>query len=198
MKEFLERISTTVALGLGLSLAFLYYVSPFYDDGKALQTQIDSAKVEMAVKTKEKEKIESDIAEAKRIKERVNLLSEKFKQAVQYLPTEWKEDALLTDISKQAQIAGVTVVKINSQKERVAIGVYEEMKIDFEIKGSFTSMMLFISNMTKIKRIVEVSEVNMKSDDPEAELPSLTSVGKFTTYRYISPQERATRDENKQ
>lgn len=198
MKEFLERISTTVALGLGLSVAFLYYVSPFYDDGKVLQGQIDSAKVEMAIKTKEKEKIEADIAEAKRIKERVNLLSEKFKQAVQYLPTEWKEDALLTDISKQAQIAGVTVVKINSQKERTSVGVYEEMKIDFEIKGSFTSMMLFVSNMTKIKRIIEVSEINMKSDDPDAEMPSLTSIGKFTTYRYISPQERATRDETKQ
>lgn len=194
MKEFLERISTSVALALGLSFAFIYYFTPLFDDGHELQAQIDAAKIQLAVKKKEKDKVESDIAEAKKIKERVNLLSEKFKQAVQYLPTEWKEDALLTDISKQAQIAGVTVVKINTQKERIAVGVYEEMKIDFEIKGSFSSMMIFISNVTKIKRIIEVSEIFMKSDDPDAESPNLTSTGKFTTYRYISPQERATNE----
>ncbi len=197
MKEFLERVTVGVAVGLGLSVAFLYYVSPFFDDGKTLQTQIDSTKVQLAVKVKEKEKLDADIAEAKRIKDRVNLLSDKFKQAVQYLPTEWKEDTLLTDISKQAQIAGVTVIKINSQKERTAVGVYEEMKIDFEIKGSFTSMMLFMANMTKIRRIIEVSEVTMRSDEPDAETPNLTSIGRFTTYRYISPQERATKDAKK-
>lgn len=195
MKEFLEKISTSVALALGLCLAFVYYFTPLFDDGHELQAQIDSAKVQLVIKKKEKEKIENDINEAKRIKERVNLLSEKFKIAVQYLPTEWREDSLLTDISRQAQIAGVTVVKINTQKERTAVGVYEEMKIDFEIKGTFASMMIFISNVTKIKRIIEVSEIFMKSDDPEAETPSLTSTGRFTTYRYIPPQERAAKNE---
>jgi type IV pilus assembly protein PilO len=197
VKEFLERISTSVALALGLCLAFVYYFTPLFDDGHVLQQEIDNTKVQLAVKKKEKEKVDSDISEAKKIKERVNLLSEKFKQAVQYLPTEWKEDSLLTDISKQAQIAGVTVVKINTVKDRATAGVYEEMKIDFEIKGSFASTMIFISNVTKIKRIIEVTEILMRSDDPDAEMPSLTSTGKFTTYRYISPQERATKDEKK-
>lgn len=194
--EFLQRLTIGVALGIGLIFAFVYYFTVF-DDGSAIQNQINAAQSALSLKIEKRESLKKDIEEAKKIKDRVNILSEKFKEALKFLPTEWKEDALIADISKQAQIAGVTIVKINPQKDKVKMGIYEEMGIDFEINGSFVSTMLFMSNVSRIQRIIEVVDFYLRNENPDAENPILKSTGRLMAYRYIQPDQKDNPDAKK-
>lgn len=191
--EFFSRLTFGLAVVLGAGIAALYYLMLF-DDGKVLEKEINDLQVQMAVKAKEKTKLQKDIQESLKIKERVNTLSDQFREALQYLPSEWHSDELISDISKQAQISGATIVKMSPQKEIITKDIYEEMRVDFELKGSFVSLMLFVANISKIKRLIEVSELYFKNEKIDAESPILNLSGRLIAFRYLSKEDQGAQN----
>lgn len=189
MVEYLIKLPFSMALLFGSALTLVYYFA-LYDGGESIDTEAANRRIEIGLKEKEKERLTKNIDEGLRIKEKVSVIGDQFKEAFQFLPGEWESDKLISDISKQAQISGATVVKITPETEMKKVDIYETMNIDFELKGSFSSLALFIANISKIRRIIDVQELKFLNNEPDAEAPVLNVTGKMIAYRYLPPAEQ--------
>ncbi|MDZ4662501.1 MAG: type 4a pilus biogenesis protein PilO [Pseudomonadota bacterium] len=196
MAEFFEKLTFGLVIFFGISLAALYYIF-LYNDGSVLDSLIVNKNIEYGLKEKVSEGLKRDIEEGLLLKEKVAVIGSQFKEAFEFLPAEFQADKLISDISKQAQVAGATVVKMSPQKETKKESIYESMGIDFELKGSFSSLTLFIANISKIKRILEVEELKFINTEEDIESPIINLNGRIVGYRYLSQEEPGNANEKK-
>lgn len=199
MVEFFQNLTFRTAILVGLAIAGLYYFL-IYDDGSNLDNAIKNKNIEYGLKEQEKVKLNKNIEEGIKLKEKVEIVGGQFKEAFEFLPTVLEAEKLISDITKQAQVSGATVVKITPVKDREKEkdGIYESMGIDIELKGTFSSLTLFIANISKIKRILEVDQLAFTNGEEDVESPTLNLNGRIVGYRYITPEEqRKPENENK-
>jgi len=186
--EAFTGLKFAAAVLIGLALSAVYYLVLF-DDGSVLDRKTQAQKVKLQSTIEEIRKVKQDISEANRLKDKVEQLSTQYREALQYLPTEWRQDELITEISKQAQVAGVRIVKINPKKDTKIQQGYEKMVIDFELSGTFTEVAIFLSNMTKIKRLISIGDFELVNKSEDVDSPVLVFTGDFFAYRYLKEDE---------
>ena len=202
MAEFFTKITFGMAIVMGVAIAGIYYFL-LYEDGSKIDTMIRNKNIEFGLKEKERERLQKDIADGLKLKEKVATIGSQFKEAFEFLPTEFQAEKLISEISKQAQVAGATVVKMSPQKDQKEKPknskevAYETMGIDFELKGSFSSLTLFIANISKIKKILEVDELKFVNNEQDVESPVISLNGRIVGYRYISQEDSGKIDAQK-
>ena len=121
-----------------------------------------------------------------RFKEEVQKLNQQLARVVQELPNQREIPNLLETISNLGGINGLDVIYIKPQND-VDQGFYAEVPIAIKVKGGYHEMGLFLDALSRLPRIINVSNITMGNarEDARSGVILLDISALATTYRYV-------------
>jgi type IV pilus assembly protein PilO len=111
-------------------------------------------------------------------------MEQKLKLALRQLPDSKELPGLLTDVSSLGKDAGLEF-KAFRPRDEVNRDFYAEVPIEIEFSGDYHDIARFFDRVSKLPRIVNVSELNMEIIDQKADSTRLKVHGEATTFRFI-------------
>jgi len=172
------KVIIWVAAMLLPTAAFLFfYYFPKNDEIKVLEKskvtlerEIDEAKA----RANELDKHKAEMAETEML----------FQQASVLLPQKKEIPSLLTNISGLGTGSGLDFVSFQPKGE-VAKEFYAEIPVDISVRGPYHNVGNFLYQVSKLDRIVSVSNITLGS--PALDKGEMLLTGRFTlvTYRFI-------------
>jgi len=111
-------------------------------------------------------------------------LEQRLKQALRQLPDSKELPGLLTDVTSLGKDAGLEFKAFRPHDE-IGRDFYAEVPIEIEFSGDYHDIARFFDKVSKLPRIVNVSELNMEIDSQGSESTRLKVKGEATTFRFI-------------
>lgn len=175
----LHRILICVGALVLLVGGFLYFLYlPKIQDIEKLKTK--KASIEKQLKT-----ISEKAAQLAEYQEKMKKAEEDFMIAKAVLPETKEMDSLLSNISQSAKDAGLEEL-LFEPKSMAKKNFYAEQPISIKLSGSYHNVATFFDNVSRLNRIVNIQNFEMKSGKSETILDtSCTAV----TYMYVETEE---------
>lgn len=176
-------------LGIGILLAAVYYFVMF-DDGTLLNDQIAQAKTRLETANRQLGETEKALAESERFEKEVQGLARQFEKITDFMPSTVTAVDLTTVVNKQAQLAGVKIVKVEPDPEVKRVSFYEMTKVNLELEGSYAQIATFLSYISRIPRLLtfEMTSISLPSSGAPGEMSSagkLLFSSSMVGYRYL-------------
>lgn len=124
------------------------------------------------------------------LKARLVALDEAIKVAITLLPETREIPELLTQISQLGLSSGLEFRLFKPEPERPA-DFYAEVPVSLSILGLFHDLARFFDHLSKLARIVNVTEIKISLAKGRGEASTLTTNCLLTTFRFLEPQEAA-------
>jgi type IV pilus assembly protein PilO len=124
------------------------------------------------------------------LKARLAALDEALKVAITLLPETREIPELLTQISQLGLSAGLEFRLFKPEPEKPA-DFYAEVPVSLEILGYFHDLARFFDHLSKLSRIVNVTDIKIGLAKGSKETYTLTTKCLLTTFRFLEPQETA-------
>jgi type IV pilus assembly protein PilO len=124
------------------------------------------------------------------LKARLAALDEALKVAITLLPETREIPELLTQISQLGLSAGLEFRLFKPEPEKPA-DFYAEVPVSLEILGYFHDLARFFDHLSKLSRIVNVTDIKISLAKGSKETYTLTTKCLLTTFRFLEPQETA-------
>lgn len=181
----IERLPAAARFGLlvGVFLAVigLYWVTIYGGE----RNKLNQKRVQLT-------KVQSEIAEARAVasnlksfQEQRELLRKELEGALQRLPNDTELPGLLTDVSSLGKKSGLEIRAFNPG-QKVNKGFYAEVPIQLEFYGSYHDLGRFFDRLSRLSRIVNVTELRMTLDSNRGDKPKLQIKGTATTFQFVS------------
>lgn len=142
-------------------------------------------------------KIEAEIVEARTVasnlktfEEEQEVLKAELKAALRQLPNSSELPVLLTDITSLGKKSGLEIHQFRPSSE-VQHGFYAEVPIALRLFGAYHDVGIFFDRLSKISRIVNITELAMKLSEYRNDTPRLEVTGVATTYFFLDDSARA-------
>ncbi len=136
-------------------------------------------------------KIEAEIVEARTVasnlktfEEEQEVLKAELKAALRQLPNSSELPVLLTDITSLGKKSGLEIHQFRPSPE-VQHGFYAEVPIALRLFGAYHDVGIFFDRLSKISRIVNITELAMKLSEYRNDTPRLEVTGVATTYFFL-------------
>jgi type IV pilus assembly protein PilO len=185
-----QKIAILVA-AIALPLALFYFL--LYSPKQQEITKLEGNKA----------KLEREIASLKttasKIKEHQAKIAEteaRFKIASVLIPDQKEIPTLLTNISSLATNSGLEVLSFKPRGEAIR-DFYSEIPVDIQVKGSYHNFGYFLYQVSKLPRIVTVSNVKMGSPKREGGNMQLSTDFNLVTYRFLDQSEQQANEQAK-
>ncbi|MCP3930504.1 MAG: type 4a pilus biogenesis protein PilO [Bacteroidetes bacterium] len=108
-----------------------------------------------------------------------------FNQTAELLPKDKEIPKLLKDISSLGRVAGLDFLKFQPLADRPK-DFYSEIPVNINVRGPYHNMGYFFDQVSKLERIVSVSNVKMTNPKKEAGELLLKSNCQLVTYRFTN------------
>lgn len=142
-------------LSVGLVFGYFYYLwKPLNGEKVRLTRDLENLQREL----NEKRRIASDLD---RLQEEINTLQGQLKEAMAILPEEKEVPSLLTQISTLGTQTGISFL-LFKPGTLVSRDFYSEFPIQIRVEGTYHSLGLFLDRISKMKRIVNVSDLKIR------------------------------------
>jgi type IV pilus assembly protein PilO len=169
-----------VALILLLPIVVFYFL--FYQPKAEKITSLNNQTVQLKKDVQEakskaanKEQFEKELAEAK----------SKFEEMAMLLPKGKEIPKLLKDISSLGRNAGLDFLTFKPLAD-VPKDFYAELPVSINVRGPYHNMGFFFDQVSKLERIVSVTNIKMSSPTKEGSEMLLKSDCKLVTYRFTN------------
>ncbi len=172
-KKLLIYVGTLIVVIAAFTALLIF---PKYQGIVGLQTDLEEAQATLAT-------AKAKAANSERFKAELEATQREFEKALQLLPDQKEIPALLTNISDLGRKAGLEFI-LFKPKEEVQKDFYAEIPVEIVVLGSYHSVAIFFDKVSKLPRIVNISNVIMT--DPkvlDGEVLVRTSC-LATTYRF--------------
>lgn len=182
---FLSGLAHSRAALVSAILCLVYYLVGFDDGGKI--------KAQIAAKSSEKQKIETETAAIDRQIEELRVLkaaqdrdAARLESLLKFIPEKLTKVDLMRALSNEAKAVGVSLAGLKDTGAPKVGDLYEELSVNVDITGSFAQLMMFLANLTRLPNIVSVSQLEISymatrgQDDVRLKMAS-TVVG----YKYL-------------
>jgi type IV pilus assembly protein PilO len=144
---------------------------------EAKEVSMQRALEEVKAKAANLAKFEKELEEAKLI----------FETAAVLLPNEKEIPQLLKDISSLGRTAGLDFLTFKPLAD-IPKDFYAEIPVTINVRGPYHNMGFFFDQVSKLERIVTVSNVKMGSPKKEAGEMLLKSNCRLVTYRFTNKE----------
>jgi type IV pilus assembly protein PilO len=111
-------------------------------------------------------------------------MEQRLKIALRQLPDSKELPGLLTDVTSLGKDAGLEFKAFRPQDE-IGRDFYAEVPIEIEFSGDYHDIARFFDRVSKLPRIVNVSELNMEIAAQTVDSTLLKVSGEATTFRFI-------------
>lgn len=179
-----------VSMWLGSLLLFgfifwQYFYSAKQDEYDQLAEKLDTVNKQIQTETARVNKLPQLRKELERLNELYVLASEK-------LPKEDQADKLLGSISYVAKNAGIDAPRFTPDQGESIKEFYAEKLVNVEMRGSYHKVAVFLDELAKLPRIVNVADIVMEhpksfreSDGVEVDVKGVLKI-----FRFLRPEER--------
>jgi type IV pilus assembly protein PilO len=170
------------ALIITLLVVFLLLL-PKHKEIKALEQKISKQENEIATDQAKAAKLPELTLENEKLRMRLNELKLQ-------LPEEKEVSTLLKQVSELCIGSGLKIALWKPEQRRThASGIVYEIPVKVELSGGYHSLGYFFSSLTKLNRIVNISDIKISDPKPEKE----TAVAKIsftaTTFSVVPEEE---------
>lgn len=171
----------------GLSYVFILVVVWFALIAPTFES-IDEAIAKQTDLTTKRNAVRARAANRAAFEARLEELAAKLKQALKELPNGREIPGLLSEIDGLARKSGLDVRKFQPLPE-VMHDYYAEVPVQVIMDGGYHEIGIFFDRVSKMSRIVSVSDIDIGTPNLSGEEVSLTVSGKVVTYRFLSDEE---------
>ena len=192
MNELFEKYSSlspqnkvTLAVGLVLGFALIYYLLYFQDmetEYKRMNYRQNSAVNEFSEKY-------IQASNVKNLNKYIQNLNSKLDKAVLLLPETGDISKLLRDLAVLAKKYQIYIDKF-FPKEEVLKDFYVEVPIEIIVRGSYHNIALFIQEMNRLPRIVNIFNLSLKNPVRSNETNEIELTGQLLAKTYHSGVEK--------
>ena len=151
------------ALVLGLMIAGLYYLIIF-DGGELERANIESLNQQKKTKQAELQRLEGQMRNVREYEAAKVQVGQEIEKIVSFIPRDFRISEFMKILSTEAKAAGTSIVNIADSSGRAGIdhGFFKEISVRVELEGSFSQVMVFLSYLTKIDRVITMSELSVE------------------------------------
>lgn len=128
--------------------------------------------------------VRSVAANVGKFEEEIAALERKLKVALRQLPDSKELPVLLTDVNTLGKNAGLEIKAFRPGSE-VKRDFYAEVPIEIEFVGRFHDIATFFDQVSKLPRIVNVAQLEIKIDEESAIETVLKMSGEAVTFRFL-------------
>ena len=175
-KNFRALILVGVAVAVLCIYGFTLY-SGISKKAVALQGQLTQIQTKIA----ESRAVASNL---KSFKEKQQELGAELEIALRRLPNQKELPVLLTNMSSLAKKSGLEIRSFKPAAE-VNRGFYAEVPISIEFLGRYHEAGIFFDRLSRLSRIINITELKMSLADRKALVPVLKVEGTATTFRFV-------------
>jgi type IV pilus assembly protein PilO len=175
------KIKLAITLGIVILPLVIFYFTYYQQKAEKIQN-LNKQKVTLAQQIKEVKlktanlaKFEKEMAEAENL----------FLEASALLPREKEIPKLLKDISALGRNAGLDFLTFKPLAD-IPKDFYAEIPVTINVRGPYHNMGFFFDQVSKLERIVSVSNVKMSSPKKEGGEMLLNSDCRLVTYRFTN------------
>lgn len=176
-KKFKVAIAVLLFL-LPVVLFYFVWFQPQQEKNNLLVTQRTTLKRDL-------QKAKTKAANRGKLQAELNATEERFAEASLLLPKEKEIPALLTNISALGRGAGLDFLTFKPQAD-VPKDFYSEIPVDIQVRGPYHNMGIFLDQVSKLDRIVTVSNITMGGPQKESGEMLLNSSCRLVTYRFTN------------
>jgi type IV pilus assembly protein PilO len=175
-------LAVTPGIIIAAVVIFLFIV-PKNKEIKALEIKIATQENEIAKDQAKADKLPQLTFENERLRNRLNELK-------QQLPEEKEVSTLLKQVSDLCIRAGLKVGLWRPQERKVhPSGIVYEIPVRVELTGSYHNLGYFFSSLTKLNRIVNISDIRLGNPRPDKGVTMLSITFTATTFSAIPEEE---------
>ncbi len=176
-KKFKVAIALLLFI-LPIVLFYFLWFQPQQEKNSQLSNQRTTLKRDL-------QKAKTKAANRGKLQAELNATEERFAEASLLLPKEKEIPTLLTNISALGRGAGLDFLTFKPQSD-VPKDFYSEIPVDIKVRGPYHNMGTFLDQISKLDRIVTVSNINMGGPKKESGEMLLNSSCRLVTYRFTN------------
>lgn len=169
---------------------FVWYVYlPAREEITQLEGEISTLNAQIATDRAKVRRLDDLKAENIRLQARL-------KEATEQIPTEDEITGLLRQVSSDGTTAGLDfkVWRPGGRKASPS-GLYTEIPVAIEVRGGFHNVAFFFDTISKMKRIVTISDISISDPKVENTVNKVQVVFKATTYTAATEGEKQQANE---
>lgn len=196
MEQKLKEIDTAKALLIGVVIAVVYYFALF-DDGSSLEMSINTTQASITQKTTEIASMKKTLEDAKKHAEISAKIGAELEQVLQAVPESYNSVELMKLISNEAKVVGANILSVKGNDVKLKDtdeASFAPIRVDVDLTGTFNQIMLFLSNMTKVSKVILMKTINIQGAKntmtSSTASPSLSFKASFEAYRYVPDSAR--------
>lgn len=178
-------LDNRIKLGIAALLLLLPIVVFYFAFYQPNRDTITSLEMKSATLAEDIRKLQQKERNKPQLVAEVAKVEEEFKQAAQMLPKEQEIPSLLKDISALGQNAGLDFLSFVPRPETPR-DYYNEIPVDITVRGPYHSVGYFFDQISKLDRIVSVSNITMGSPQKVTGEMLLDSQCQLMTYRFTN------------
>jgi type IV pilus assembly protein PilO len=156
---------------------YLAFVSPAEDDLVLLQRQVTTLDQQLLQKRAIAQNLARYRVEVERLKQRLN-------EALTLLPNDAEIPELLQKIAALVEQSDCEMSTFEPQGEQVA-GFYARIPVKMAIVGNYHSIAVFFDKVSKLARIVNVTNINLSEPATENSKVVLKATFLATTFKFV-------------
>ncbi len=187
MEKFLEQFSKVplqqklgalvlFMLAVG-GITYLYWISDKLDVMVEHATTIEQQQAELV-------KLQQQAQHRTQFMREVERLRQRLREAEEQLPKQAEVEKLLRDVAYEAQQSGLQLNRFELQSEQ-SQGDFSAVPVKMKVRGSYHEIAVFLDRLSKMPRIVNVTDLQMRSPSVENKKIVLDSEYLATTYRFL-------------
>ncbi len=175
------RIKLGIVVGIVLLPLVVFYFTYYQQKAKKIES-LNQQKVSLIQQVKEVKQKASNLAKFEKEMAEAETL---FLEMAALLPKEKEIPKLLKDISALGQNVGLDFLTFKPLAD-IPKDFYAEIPVTINVRGPYHNMGSFFDQVSKLERIVSVSNVKMSSPKKEGGEMLLNSDCKLVTYRFTN------------
>ena len=173
------KIAIAVVLFLlPVVLFYFFWFQPHNDKTATLETQKETLATELR-------KAKAKAANREKLQAELDATETRFEETATLLPKEKEIPSLLTNISALGRGSGLDFLTFKPGAD-VPKDFYSEIPVDIKVRGPYHNMGIFLDQVSKLDRIVTVSNINMGGPKKEGSEMLLNSNCRLVTYRFTN------------
>ncbi len=187
-----KKLKIALAVILFLLPVVLFYFFWFQPQNEK-SIQLSKQKASLAQELK---KAKAKAANRAKLQAELTATEALFNETASMLPKEKEIPRLLTNISALGRGSGLDFLTFKPLAD-VPKDFYSEIPVDIKVRGPYHNMGIFLDQVSKLDRIVTVSNINMGGPKKVAGEMLLDSSCRFVTYRFTNKKVSKPEDKKK-
>lgn len=179
-QRILVLMAVVVVLVLG---TYFFYVSSANEEIARLDQQINKIDSELEEKRMQSKRL-------KQYKVQKERLVQQLGEALTKLPSEAEIPELLQKLASLVEESDCTMAAFEPQNEAPQ-GFYARIPVRMELDGNYHSIAVFFDKVSKLTRIVNVTDINLASPKMENQKTVLKATFLATTFKFVDQKKNA-------